>query len=284
MMPSQNDPTQQRLRDDRAAVENILAGSDAAWEAFVHEYTPLMHSVIRRALVSFDDDEVRTAVVDALYELKTKRFSEFRGDCFLSTFVVVVCRGLATDRLRHAYGRKRMPAGYDDLAAYDQEVFRLFHIEKLPFEIVIHTLKWLHLDANPEAVASAIHRIEEKIDERYLNKLHYEHHAKGEGVTSGRMLRYCMQVRAEMERVGLGQTPDMLMEESETRAAARRLVALIATLDQGERDVVELRYLEGWSAPKVARHLSLESPWKVHSVARRALKRLRRLMSTEETL
>ncbi|MGD8453405.1 MAG: sigma-70 family RNA polymerase sigma factor [Phycisphaerae bacterium] len=74
--------------------------------------------------------------------------------------------------------------------------------------------------------------------------------------------------------IGADTTPSHHLARDEAVGA---LMSSLARLSHEQREVIRLRYLEGWSVADVARHLDKTEP-AVHMACHRGLKALRRLM------
>jgi RNA polymerase sigma factor (sigma-70 family) len=83
---------------------------DAAWRAFVAEYTRLLMHVTRSVTANHDDAmDAYAFVLEQLRADSYRRLREFAADprSKLSTWLVVVARRLCLDLYRHRYGRRR---------------------------------------------------------------------------------------------------------------------------------------------------------------------------------
>lgn len=83
---------------------------DAAWSAFVSEYSRLLLHVTRSVTSTQDDAmDAYAFVLEQLRADQCRRLREFAADprCKLSTWMVVVARRLSMDLYRHKYGRRR---------------------------------------------------------------------------------------------------------------------------------------------------------------------------------
>jgi len=269
-----------RLKEDLALIEQVLAGSTAHWHTFVDRYSGLIYSVIRRQLFAEDEDDVRTVFVDVLEALYRGKLGEFRGRSALSTWLIVVARGFALDFLRRRDGRRKLPKGHDQLSAFEQQIFRLHYGEGLGFEAVIHTLASMGQTATADQIARAILRIESLFDARYLRRLEYDARAPSLGVASGRLLDFLM--RTDMAREAAREdTPERAMDRARIEEEAARARALLDTLSGEEREVVRLRYEEGWTAKRISDELGLGGQRRVYTILDRVLRHLRKLLRDE---
>src|SRR5262249_50128543 len=122
-------PPRQLMPDTPRPLERLLTAiardehehADAAWRAFVAEYSRLLVHVARSVTTTHDDAmDAYAFVLEQLRVDHCRRGREFAADprCKLSTWMVVVARRLCMDLYRHRYGRTRG----DDVR--DQRVFR----------------------------------------------------------------------------------------------------------------------------------------------------------------
>lgn len=268
-----------RVQEDLALIEMVLGGSTAHWHAFVDRYAGLIYSVIRRQLFAEDEDDVRTVFADVLESLYRGKLAEFRGSSELSTWLIVVSRGKALDHLRHIQGRRKHPQGWDDLNTLERYVFRFHFVEGLGFDAVIHSLHSARVPATAELVAHAVLKIEGTIDKHYLRRLESDAKAPALGVVSGRLLDYMKHMEFERDR-GEGD-PDDAMARDGTERMAARVRELLADLSDEEREVVRLRYEEGWTAQRIAEERGLSGQRKVYTILDGALRKLRRLLDRD---
>ncbi len=272
-------PRETRVQEDLALIEMVLGGSIAHWHAFVDRYAGLIYSVIRRQLFAEDEDDVRTVFADVLESLYRGKLAEFRGSSELSTWLIVVSRGKALDHLRHIQGRRKHPQGWDDLSTLERSVFKFHFVEGLGFEAVIQSLHSAGMRANAETVAHAVLKIEATIDKHYLRRLESDAKAPALGVVSGRLLDYMKHMEFERERVE--EDPDEGFTREGIDAMAARVRELLGDLTDEERDVVRLRYEEGWTAQRIASERGLSGQRKVYTILDGALRKLRRLLDRD---
>ena len=263
-----------RIEEDLALIREIEAGSTVHWHALVDRYAGLIYSVIRRQLFAEDEDEIRdvfTEVLDALYRGK---LGEFEGRSELSTWLIVISRGKAMDYLRRRDGRRKLPKAHDQLTPLEQEVFRLHHVEGLAFDAVIHTLASAGQRVTADDVANAVIRIDTLMDPHYLNRLEYHAKAPTMGVVSGRLLAFLngMQIQYERPRT---DTPERMLERKELEAMARRVRSLLAEMSDEEREVMRLRFDEGWTARRIADEMGFGGQRKVYTVIDRVVRSIR---------
>lgn len=268
-----------RLQEDLALIEMILGGSTVHWHAFVDRYAGLIYSVVRRQLFVEDEDEVRTVFTDILEALYRGKLAEFRGSSELSTWLIVVSRGKALDHLRHLQGRRKMPLGHETLSRFEQQVFRFHHVEGLSFDAVIHSLHSAGLPATAEMVAHAVLKIEGTLDKHYLRRLESEAKAPALGVVSGRLLDYMTHANVERDRTD--ERPGDSLEREEIERLAARVKELLGELSGEEREVVRLRFEEGWTAQKIADERGLGGQRRVYTILDGALRKLRKMLERE---
>jgi len=274
-----NDPA--RRQADLALIEAIQSGSEAHWQRFVERFSGLIYSVVRRQLFAEDEDEVRTVFVDVLADLYRGKLGEYEGRAELSTWLIVVSRGKALDYLRSRDGRRSLPAAYDDFTPFQQEVFRLFHTEGLPIELVIDTLQRSGHKASADEVADAVLDIESRVDRHYLRRLEANSRARALGVVSGRVLEFLTEMRLRQSESDEGR-PDRNLARRETEEKLDRVRALVERLSPEEQEVLRLRFDEERTAREIADELELGSQRRVYTILDRALRRLRNLFSDKE--
>jgi RNA polymerase sigma factor (sigma-70 family) len=268
-----------RVHEDLALIEMVLGGSTVHWHAFVDRYAGLIYSVIRRQLFAEDEDDVRTVFADVLEALYRGKLSEFRGNSELSTWLIVVSRGKALDHLRHIQGRRKNPQGWDELSPFERLVFKFHFVEGLGFEAVIHSLRSAGSGASAEAVAHAVLKIGGTIDKHYLRRLESDSKAPALGVVSGRLLDYLKHMEFERERSE--DDPDEGFAREGTERMAARVRELLGELSEEEREVVRMRFEEGWTADRIARERGLSGQRRVYTILDGALRRLRRLIDRD---
>jgi DNA-directed RNA polymerase specialized sigma24 family protein len=273
--PSSSARRESRVHEDLALIEMVLGGSTVHWHAFVDRYAGLIYSVVRRQLFVEDEDEVRTVFADILEALYRGKLAEFRGNSELSTWLIVVSRGKALDHLRHLQGRRKSPQGYDTLSPFEREVFRLHHVEGLGFDAVIHSLQSAGMPANAEMIAHAVLKIEGTLDRHYLRRLESDAKAPALGVVSGRLLEFMNHLDIQRERADDDPAGGMLDHDATQRMAAR-VRELLAGLSDEEREIVRLRYEEGWTAQRIAEEKGLAGQRRVYTILDGVLRKLRR--------
>jgi len=279
--PSDSDRDREaRIREDLALIGEILDGSTAQWHTFVDRYAGLIYSVIRRQLFAEDEDEIRgvfTEVLDALY---TGKLEEYEGRADLSTWLIVISRGKALDYLRRRDGRRKLPQAHDQLSPLEQQVFRLYHVEGLSFEALIHTLSASGQRVTADDVANAVIRIETLMDPGYLRRLEYNAKAPAMGVVSGRLLDFLTNMQIHYERTR-AETPDQVLERKRLEEMGERVRALLQEMTTEEREVMRLRFDEGWTARRIADEMGLGSQRRVYTIIDRVVRKLRNMLGEE---
>jgi len=260
--------------DDLALAAAVLAGDEAAWHRFVDQKCGIVLAVLRRYL--FDEDEVRTVWVDVLARLRRGGLAQYAGRSALTTWLVLVARGAAADRLRRRFGRREDPAGLDDLSARERQVFRLYCVEGLDYEDVRLRLRESGELGPDESLAEILAAIEDRLSSRTLRRIAWDLHAASTGAASGRLLEYTDHVRAEAARRSAAAGPEADLLAAETARTLARIAELVAALPDEERRVIELRFDRGWTADEVAAELGLAGRRRVYTIGDRAVARLRR--------
>lgn len=275
--PSQDGPNPS-IQADLDLTQAVSSGSLEAWHEFIERYSGLIYGVIRRHLFGADDDEVRSVYVDILKSLYDGDISKYRGESFLSTWLIVTARRRALDFYRKHHGRVRKPESLNDLSEFDQKVLQLYFAERLPIEIVVHTLKWRGYFADAEEIIKSIQRIEHVMDRRYLERLDNEHKAHELGFDSVHMLKYIVQLRLDYEEKLNCNRPDRNLIEEEANETTDRIQALIKSFTPQERKVVFLRFHRRWPAKKIADKLNLKNQRKSYALIDKVVRKLRKAM------
>ncbi len=270
------------IESDRKLVQAILDGSLTAWHEFIDRYSGLIFDIIRRHLVMEDEDEIRSVYVDILKSLVDSRLKMYRGEARLSTWLTVYTRSRVYDFFRQRHGRRSTPKGHDKLNEFDREVLRLYYIDKLPLEVVVHMLRSKDFHVTAETIAESIQRIDGLLDSRYLNRLGYEHHVTARGVDSARMLKYLIQVKLDYEERSGRNRPDFHLIEKEVHELAEKAREQISRLPSEERKILFFRFNRGWSAKKIAERLDLGGQRRVYSLINRIIRKLRKNIMFEE--
>jgi len=274
-----NDPA--RYRDDLTLIEAIQSGSEAHWQRFVERFSGLIYSVIRRQLFAEDEDEVRNVYVDVLADLYHGKLAEYEGRAELSTWLIVVSRGKALDYLRARDGRRALPASYDAFTPFQQEVFRLFHAEGLPIELVLETLERSGHPATVDDVADAVLHIESLVDRHYLRRRDATARARSLGVVSGRVLEFLSELHRRQSEAE-DDRPDRALARKETEETLERVRALVGRLTEEEQRVLRLRFEENRTAREIAGEMELGSQRRVYTILDRALRKLRNMFTDNE--
>ncbi len=255
-------------------VEAVLAGSEAAWHTFIDRYTGLIIHVLRRYL--FDEDLVRDTYVDVLGNLHEGRLSTYQGRSCLATWLMLVSRNAATDRLRHEHGRREVPRGLRRLSSLHQEVYRLYYVSGETFTA---TLKQLWLQGHrltEDELIDQLGEIDSQLTNRTFRRVRYDLAAESLGAASGRLLEYCDAVHFEADSNYQKQDPlrHLIMKEAEIRAL--KALRYVAELPVEERRILSLRFEEGLNAQQIAERLGIANRRRVFTILDRIVRKLRR--------
>jgi RNA polymerase sigma factor (sigma-70 family) len=265
-----------RREDDLKLVQAITAGSLRAWHTFLELHSGLIFRTVRRHLYSDDEDEVRNVYVDILKRLYDGRLSMFAGKSSLAAWLIVFTRNHVFDRYRKRCGRERFPKGYKQLPELDQRIFRLFFVERLPLEIIIHTLKWQGYEVDASLLHESILRSSGIIDSKYMKRIDMESWRAGSDHSSAKALRFLVRLRADYEAAVNRNRPDVEIIEKETLSAARRLKSLLSSFPPRERKIIFYRFNLGWTAKRIADRLNLTSERRVYTIIDNIVNKLRR--------
>lgn len=271
------------LLDDLRLVRAVEEGSIEAWHKFIERYSGLIFGVIRRRLVMEDEDEIRSVYVDILKALYDGSLRKYRGESRLSTWLTVFATGKTLDVFRHIHGRKSESGKLAGLDEFDREVLRLFYIDRLHLDVIVHILRSKGHSVTSERIVESIRRIDTCVDGRRMMRLDYEHQKRGWGAGSAQMLEYLVRLERELEEKGEHDRPDARIIEMENRVIAERVREQISRLSREEQTIVYYRFKRGWTARKIAEKLGLDGQRRVYTHINQIVRKLRKgFVSKEE--
>ena len=272
-MPRDQAPS--RYERDIRMVKSVRDGCPDAWREFVEQYSGIIYRALLQQLFVEDKEEVRDVFVDLLGDLYATKLASYEGRASLGGWLAVTARRAALDWLRKHRGRRRLPSGYKKLSEFEKKVLQIHHIEGCSYSALIHHLNWNGHTVTVAEIALAIIRIEKVIGKRYLRKLEYEAHARQSGVPTGRMLEYIVQKRHEYSLNESSSAPDFPLMQEETEAMVARLKHLRDGLSPDEQLLLRLRFDNGWTAQRIARHLGLGGQRRVYTLISAVVRKLR---------
>jgi len=260
----------------------VVEGDESAWTRFVEHYSGLILAMIRRYLRSRDRDDIRTVFVNVLESVRRTRLRTYGGRASLATWLAIVTRSEVTDHLRRQFGRDLKLKAFERLSCSERTLFRLYAIEGLTVGEVIARLArdgevWSH-----ERFIAALHDIERKLGDRWLERLAYDLHAQSVGAASGRLLEYLDHVRDEFEQRAGDLGPEYRLMEQEARRTVDEVHAAIGELEPRDRRLVELRFEQGWTARRIAHELGMKGQRSVYSMIERIVSKLRRRLTSAD--
>jgi DNA-directed RNA polymerase specialized sigma24 family protein len=273
------EPDRARYVADVRLARAAANGSVADWHEFVLRYSGLMQSVVRRYLLACDDDTQRSAYVDTLESLFRGGLARYDGNSSLATWVITITRSRCLDSLRATHGRKRLPRWLRSRSARDQEIYRLYFVERLGPQAVAAHLARLGHAATSADVEGVVERFDAQMDRRQRSQLAYELRARSVPRVSARLLQYLDHARLEAERRHHESQPDAALIEADARDVLDRLRASLVQLPERERRALELRFGNGLTERAVAAGLGLPSRRSAQIVLLRALALMRRILS-----
>ena len=250
------EPWQELLRGDER---------DAAWDAFLDRYRPLIFSAIRHYVSDQDDvmdvfAEVCEALRDADFARLRRRVAAGEARARFSTWLVAVVRNRTVDWLRRRDGRPR-PTIPSHLTPLQQQIFKRVILEGRTHRECFHLL----------TMADGLPLTEHE----FAAALPVAYRAASAHVRID---------RAALRRAG-PLPPDLAVAEPdpEMEDSARRLVAALQTLTPEDRLAVQLFVVDDLSAADVARVVGWPSPRIVYNRVGRALQALRVRMRDRES-
>jgi RNA polymerase sigma factor (sigma-70 family) len=218
-------------------------------------------------------------MLEALYK---GDIAKYRGDASLATWLVVYARSRALDFMRHRYGRRRPSKWQEELGDLDKTVLRLYFVDRLPLEAVVHVLAMRGRPVGAVEIAESIWRIESTLGPAYLRRLEDEPRARALGLRAPRMIGWMMQLRIDFEeRIGSAR-PDAVLAEKEAHEAAERVRRALERLPEKDRAVVALRFEKGRTAAEISEELDLGSERKAYTIIDRIVRALRKIVFSED--
>ncbi len=260
---------------DAELIRSVIHGSTGAWRKFLSDYAGLIYTVTRRHLPTENEETIQSVYVDILKKLYDGDLLKFHGRSALSTWLFVYAGRKALDFWRAQHGRYRQPKGLHHLNELDQEVLRLYYVERMSLEIVIHTLNWNGYNITANHIVESIQRIENKLDPRFLKRLDDEYSAKKNGADSIHVLKYIVHARVEFEKQINDNEPEQALIEKEAQHTAEQVRALISKLPKEEQRIIHLRFNQGLPAKEISKKLGLSGQRKVYTIIDRVIRKLK---------
>lgn len=267
--------------DPRFAADHLLAhraaeGSEPHWHAVVERYTPLIRSVVRRYV--HDEDDIRTIWTGVLERLRQGTLASYQGQSSLATWLVFVARSESLDHVRRVRGRRRLPerlVGRPELlvAAYTE----LFLEGRGPAEVT-HRLRGRGLLPPERSLAEVLNELEDLLGDDTLRRIACDLQADRAGLAGNRFLELLDETDGVASAEYFDWTTEQELHAADTRRTLDRIHAIVADLPAAEREVVKLRFEQGWTAGRIARELNLKDQREVYTISERALRGIRKLL------
>ncbi len=259
---------------DLAQVQSAVSGSTEAWRDLVTDYTGLALSVAHRHL--HDHDLARDVVADVFECLFRGKLEQFDGRSSFGTWLVLIVRNAAVDRLRRERGRVRLPAPILRRPATDQRVFELFFVQGWPSKAVYGRMQSEGARLDYEDFLSLLSDMDGQLDHRARRRLRFDRQAHRLGVPSGRWLEYVDHVRYEASSRTVEIEPEAESHTDERDHLLSRMRAELARLDEQERQALAMRFGRNLSARQIASEMKLKNQRQAYTVVERALRKLRK--------
>lgn len=260
---------------DRVLATRAAGGDEQAWHDFVLRYSGLIRAIVRRYHPSRPPDEQLTLFVEILEFLYREGLARYDGRAALSTWVMTISRSRALDALRRDFGRRRRPKWFDTLSDVEQKVYRLSLVEMRTLPETLDRLAQEGTRLDERDLEAMIDRLLERLDPNSRKRMHYERHAKNQGLGSARLLEVLDHLSMEQETSAAAARPDVVLFEKRTRQILEDIDACVRALDEPERRILVLRYYEALSAQAIAERLALPGARRVYTLLNRALDALR---------
>ncbi|MCP4547381.1 MAG: sigma-70 family RNA polymerase sigma factor [bacterium] len=269
-------PIDKKYQKDLILARRIVSGSVEDWHRFIDEYSGRILYVIQSYLS--DSEDVRDIYIDLLERLYKGHLGMYEGRSSLATWLVCITRNSVMDFLRSRHGRRVEPPEIKEMSGYEQEVFKLFHIEGKSYDSIRHHLRAKGMYSENEFLAETLCRIEEKISNRVMRRIIFDLHAGSVGLASGRLLEFIEQSRRESERRVRNMRPDRQLQAKETARNLERIWQAIDRFPEMERQVLVMRFKDGVTAREIAQSVGLKNTREAFSIIDRVLKRVRSSM------
>lgn len=248
--------------------------SGEVWATFVEAYGPLLLQVVH--LFEKDADSVRNCFVFICEQLAANHFKRlrqyhYREGASFGTWLRAVARNLCIDWRRKSAGRRRTDKAVGRLVAVEQEIYRLYFLDRLSPTEVLHALENSYPGLTELQVSAAIERIYNLLTprQRWLLSIRtprLESLSSQDGEA-------CALLK---ELLSPAANPEELLTEKEQRFW---LSQSLCQLSESEQILLHLRFVEGQSLRVCADRLGLGNPQRADRLISGVLSRLRALLS-----
>ncbi len=235
---------------------------EAAWDAFVEEYSGAVLAVVRRML---DDEDARMEtylfIMERLSANGARKLRTYDGGPDDSgrrfhAWLKVVARNLTVDWIRAQQGRRVIPRSIASMEPLDREIFRLAFWEKRTRSEIVEDVRMTSgLDLTITELGRRLQRIEGRLPASFMGNLVNE-----ENVRRGTPLS--LDEDSVLQQAGSGPDakatwphPQEWLERAEVRRGFRQAVA---KLDEEEARISRLRFQQEWTAKEIAEELGIE--------------------------
>lgn len=264
---------------DLALAREVASGSRDAWEQFVHRYSGLIFSVIRRYLFKEDEDELRNVYVRVLEDLYTRRLAEYDASSSLSTWIVTITRSRSLDFLRNRYGRRSAPRWLEGLGPQEQRVYALHYIEGLSVPEVVRRLEGEGRSISDAAVMDSLHEIGNHMTKSLRKRLALDLQARN-GVSPLESLHE--ELKRAQELASEHNNPEYTFFLQEQEENLRKLRTYIDRLEPEEREILHLYFDQGLTARETAARMDMSGPRRAYTVLNRVVRRLRSMFESAD--
>jgi RNA polymerase sigma factor (sigma-70 family) len=253
--------------------------AESAWRQFLTSYSELIYGTIR--MFAKDVDDAGDCFVYVCEKLAAKRYRRLRafktdGCARFSTWLRAVVRNLCLDWLRSRFGRKQPFRAVASLAALDQEIFRsVFQCGKSIQQ------SWHDLRANGVEVKYSEFEERAALIQNLLTSSQLWLISTSITVFDSLDSVRDPDSQSHIEIEDPSPNPEELVTLGNTHAAVSHAMR---HLDQGDRLLLVLRYLQGLSLLDVAALVGLKDAQTADRQIRGALENLRAHLGVKQNL
>lgn len=242
--------------------ESWRENPEAAWDAFVEEYSGAVLAVVRRML---DDEDARMEtylfIMERLSANGARKLRTYEGEPGESGnrfggWLKVVARNLTVDWIRAQQGRRVIPRSIASMEPLDREIFRLAFWEKRTRSEIVEDVRMsTGLDLTITELGERLQRIESRLPAAFMGNLVNEEHLRRGTPLSLDEASVRQQAESAPDAKTTWPQPQEWLEQAEVRRGFR---SAIAKLTDEEAQITKLRFQQEWTAKEIAEELGIE--------------------------
>jgi RNA polymerase sigma factor (sigma-70 family) len=276
----------------RALIERVVAGEEAAWREFAHQFSRLVFSFVWR-YAGRDQDlcaELYLYVMEKLHQpsetgetfFRLRRYlasvDAYGGRGRLSTWLGRVTANLVSDYFREREGRRTVPRDIGRMDAQCQQVFKLLYWDNLSETEAFSTLR----SGCPSLSRNRFDAMVEKVNRALKDCNRWSLYSEVLRRTPALPLHPVaedgevreVQAADPCETADPSRSLSAREEESQARSLGQKLLELLRSLPEDSRRMLWLRFQQEMSAAEIGKILRMEDK-KVYSEIDRLKHQLR---------